>query len=578
MSTARIQVLSPKLANQIAAGEVVERPASVVKELVENSIDAGAERIAIDVEKAGMQLIRVRDDGAGICKEDLSIALSRHATSKITSLEDLERVMTLGFRGEALASISSVSRLTLNSSIADQQSGWSAQVEGRDMSVSLSPIAHPRGTTVEVRDLFFNTPARRKFLRTEKTEFGYVDDLVKKFGLSHFNLAFTLTHNHKIVRHFKPAIQTQEQEARIADICGSEFMKHGLGIENETGGLRLWGWITKPTFSRSQSDLQYFFVNGRMVRDKIVSHAMRQAYRDVMYQDRQPAFVLYLEVDPAAVDVNVHPTKSEVRFREGQHVHDFIMHTISCAIANQHSSPLVEKPILTSKKSFVQKSIAYEPKQAGMEFKIEEQIATYHALHDEIPPLGYAVAQLHGTYILAQNEQGLVVVDMHAAHERITYERMKKNWSEHQTVQSQSLLVPISITLNEKEVGVALEYDSIFKQLGIELACMGPDSIVVRSVPNVLSDGNVEALVRDVISDLIEYESSDRIQSHIQDILAKMACYSSVRAHRKLTIDEMNSLLRDMEKTERMDQCNHGRPTWTQLSMSELNKLFLRGR
>lgn len=590
MVSARIQVLSPKLANQIAAGEVVERPASVVKELVENSIDAGAERITVDIEKAGTQLIRVRDDGAGICKEDLSIALSRHATSKISSLEDLEHVMTLGFRGEALASISSVSRLTLTSTVTGQQSGWAAEAEGREMSVSLSPAAHPRGTTVDVRDLFFNTPARRKFLRTEKTEFGYIDDLIQKLALSHFNLAFTLTHDHKIIRNFKPAQKPQEQEARIGDVCGPEFMRHALGIEHESSGMRLWGWIAKPVFSRSQADLQYFFVNGRMVRDKVISHAIKQAYHDVMYQDRQPAFVLYLEIDPTAVDVNVHPTKSEVRFRDSRNIHEFISHTISSVIADCRPSDSMERPQLTPKEMPVQPTVFYEPKQANLNFKIEEQIAAYHQLHDtpeektfspasnEIPPLGYAVAQLHGIYILAQNEHGLIVVDMHAAHERITYERMKKNLSDHHAIQTQPLLVPISIELNEKEIMVALDHSEIFAKLGIELACMGPDSIIIRSVPSLLSDGDVELLVRDVISDLIEHGTSDRIQEHLQEILAKMACHASVRANRKLMIPEMNQLLRDMEQTERIDQCNHGRPTWTQLTMSDLDRLFLRGR
>lgn len=595
----RIQVLPLKLANQIAAGEVVERPSSVVKELLENSIDAGAERITIDIEKAGTQLIRVRDDGSGICKEDLTIALSRHATSKIGSLADLENVMSLGFRGEALASISAVSRLTLTASCANQQTGWAVQAEGRDMAVSVSPAAHPCGTTVEVRDLFFNTPARRKFLRTEKTEFGYIDDLVKKMALSHCHVAFTLTHNHKIIRQLIPAITPKDQALRVADVCGSEFIKHALLIENEASGMRLWGWIAKPTFSRSQADLQYFFLNGRMIRDKVISHAVKQAYRDVMYQDRQPAYILYLEIDPKQVDVNVHPTKNEVRFCDSRMIHNFLSSAIADVIADDYprvtTAPIDisgMKPVSGS----ASRGVFYEPNaQSHFKGKVEEQLSNYNALHNNVeaietqdslfkqhaeitPPLGFAIAQVHGVYILAQNDQGLVLVDMHAAHERITYEAMKQHFNQHDAIQTQPLLVPVTIVLSEKEVLTVLNDDQMFQQLGIDLDCMGPDSIIVRSVPSLLKDGDIEQLVRDVIADLIEHESSDRIQAHIQSILARMACHHSVRANRKLTVSEMNALLREMEQTERIGQCNHGRPTWIQLSMEDLDKLFLRGR
>lgn len=600
MSQARIQILSSKLANQIAAGEVVERPAAVVKELIENSLDAGAKRIEIDLEKGGIQLIRVRDDGCGIFKEDLALAISRHATSKISSLEDLEKVNTLGFRGEALASIASVSRFHIKSSTDNQSSGYIAQAVGRDLEVEIAPVAHPCGTTVEARDLFYNTPARRKFLRAEKTEFFHIDEMVKRLALSHFHVAFILKHNQKVIHHFHAAETLTEKEKRVSDICGQSFMAQALSIEMQNGGIHLHGWIAEPTFSRSQTDLQYFFVNGRAIRDKIVSHAIRQAYRDVMYHDRQPAYVLYFDIDPSSIDVNVHPTKNEVRFRDSRLVHDFLFRNINEALASSrpgdktsvHKIPEVGDSMYqlnlrdeqtTEKKTFAPTAFGLSRKPYRPQiFAVSEQMNAYEKLHSdnvaiEIPPLGYAIAQLHGIYILSQNEEGLIIVDMHAAHERITYENLKANL-ENNSIQMQPLLVPVEITLNKKEMAIANEHQQIFAQFGLELGCLGEETIVVRQIPVLLQDANVEQLVRDVLSDIVEYETSERIRHHFYDILSTIACHGSVRANRKLTVAEMNALLREMEKTDHNGQCNHGRATWTQISLKELDALFLRGR
>jgi DNA mismatch repair protein MutL len=615
----QIKRLSPRLANQIAAGEVVERPASVIKELVENSMDAGASRIDIDIEAGGVKLMRVRDNGVGIEQEDMPLALSRHATSKIIELDDLENVRTLGFRGEALASISSVSRLAILSNTQEQGAGWKAQTEGRDMNVEVSPAPHPRGTTVEVRDLFFNTPARRKFLRTEKTEFNHLEEVVKRQSLSRFDVGFYLNHNGRAIHALKPCVSQLERERRVASVCGPAFMQNALHIDTEAAGLRLWGWVALPTFSRSQSDLQHFFVNGRVIRDKLVTHAVRQAYRDVLFHGRHPAFVLYLELNPSIVDVNVHPTKHEVRFRDGRTVHDFLFRSLHRLLAEVRPEDQLAPTSMTpaeSQQSGIaagefqqQHTIAWQagtssqrPAQSTTSF--QEQAAGYSALYGagentslrggnsgsfsprpimlpqqdgEIPPLGYAIAQLKGIYILAEGENGLVLVDMHAAHERITYERMKTA-RQGAGIQSQPLLVPESMAVSQREADCAEENTNIFRDLGVGIERAGPESLVVREVPVILQSSNVEQLVRDVLSDLIEHGSSDRIQAHIDEILSTMACHGSVRANRRLTIPEMNALLRDMEETERSGQCNHGRPTWTQLSLDELDKLFLRGQ
>ena len=640
-----IRLLDTRLANQIAAGEVVERPASVVKELLENSLDAGATRVNVEVESGGVKLIRIRDDGHGIGKDQLALALSRHATSKISELEDLEGVSTLGFRGEALASVSSVSRLTLTSNVEDQESGWQVRTEGRDMEAVVNPAPHPVGTTIEVKDLFFNTPARRKFLRTEKTEFSHLEEVVKRLALSRFDVGFSLRHNQRSVHQLRPAKTQAEKDRRVASLCSPKFIENAVIIDVEASGLKLWGWVGLPAFSRASADLQYFFVNGRVIRDKLVAHAVRQAYRDVLYGGRHPTFVLYLELDPSMVDVNVHPTKHEVRFRDGRTVHNFLFSTLHRALAEvspedqlppavmsqaetmasgvdagefkgQENIKLVNEPARTSWSSGNggasprRESVSPEPGQ------VKRQLQAYSELYSssadvvstgegrqtlavgevvgvatpaprdiqenvsgqsDIPPLGFAVAQLKGIYILSENEQGLILVDMHAAHERITYERMKVAWSE-EGIRAQPLLVPKSLAVSDREAICAEENAEYFKKLGLELERMGPETLLVRQVPVMLQNADVEKLVRDVLSDLMQHGDSDRVESQINEILATMACHGSVRANRRLSIEEMNALLRDMERTERSGQCNHGRPTWTLLTMEQLDKLFLRGR
>ena len=617
-----IKILSPQLANQIAAGEVVERPASVLKELVENSLDAGARRIDIEIEQGGVKLIKIRDDGHGIPEHELALALSRHATSKIDNLEDLEAVGTLGFRGEALASIASVSRLALTSNSGDS-SGWKAVSEGRDMEVELKPAAHPQGTSVEVRDLFFNTPARRKFLRTEGTEYNRIDDSIKKLALSRMDVAFSLRHNQRAQLTLRPASTQAEQEKRVADICGPAFMKDALYVDNDRTGIRLWGWMGLPTFSRSQADLQHFFVNGRAIRDKVVSHAVRQAYQDVLYHGRHPAFVLFLEIEPADVDVNVHPTKHEVRFRDSRSIHGFVYSTLHRALSQDRPQDHLQSSALglnsnqDAEQQAGQSTIQFPsgsslgdqgslsnaqgaslgnqnyssgPQGHGFQsrpqsFGVNTPMAAYQGLYanemptedGDIPPMGFAIAQLKGIYILAENAQGLIIVDMHAAHERITYERMKTAFDDQGLV-SQPLLVPESLAVSQREADMAEQSGEVFAQLGFVVERAANESIIVREIPAILRGSEVEALLRDVISDLIEHGTSERIRNHINEILSTMACHGSVRANRKLSVPEMNALLRDMEATERSGQCNHGRPTWSQLTLDELDKLFLRGR
>lgn len=637
----RIHLLSPRLANQIAAGEVVERPANIVKELVENSLDAGAVHIDVDAEQGGVKLLRVRDDGIGIGKDDLSLSLSRHATSKITTLDDLEAVGTMGFRGEALASISSVSRLTLTSREKTASEAWQVKAEGREMQAEISPAAHPIGTTLEVRDLFFNTPARRKFLRTEKTEFSHLEDTLKKLALSRYDVAFTLRHNQKVIHSLRPASRMIDREKRVASLLNPQFMDNAVHIETEAAGLTIEGWVGLPTFSRSQADMQYFFVNGRAVRDKLVVHAIKQAYRDVLYHGRQPAFVLYLWLDPKLVDVNVHPTKHEVRFRDGRLVHDFIFRSLHRALGDirpeqptggsiseaGHSSASVNSETSTGAEagefqgqnrlnwqntnsgSAASSGYQFQPTSNGFgdrpsQGAVAEQLRSYEQLNqaasshaamnhaalgtntpqplpgedrEDLPPLGFAIAQLHGIYILAQNAQGLIVVDTHAAHERITYERLKVA-VDQQGIQSQPLLVPETLHVSEREADAAEQYADEFKLLGVELARMSPESLMIRQIPVLLQQANVGQLITDMLGDLIEHGASDRILAHRNELLSTMACHGSVRANRKLTIPEMNALLRDMEDTERSGQCNHGRPTWTQMTMPELDKLFMRGR
>ncbi|MFT7286637.1 MAG: DNA mismatch repair protein MutL [Halieaceae bacterium] len=630
-----IKRLPARLANQIAAGEVVERPASVVKELLENSLDAGSTRVDVDVEAAGTRLIRIRDDGAGIAEEDLPLALDRHATSKIASLEDLERVGSFGFRGEALASIGSVSHLTVSSATAEGNAGAAASCSGRDMAVQLKPAAHPRGTTVEVRDLFFNTPARRKFLRTERTEFNHLEEVVKRLAMSRFDVAFSLRHNGRQLHDLRRCTDESDRLRRVALLCGPGFVEHSVAIEREAGGLRLHGWVALPTFSRSQADLQHFYVNGRYIRDKLVVHALRKAYSDVLYQGRHPAFVLYLELDAADVDVNVHPTKHEVRFREGRSIHSFLFSTLHKALADVRpadtqaadgalspmSSPAGRLDLLTGELIRQgEMGLAESPPAGGMgdaagpaagvgyrptapRFSYADRggvLPAYARLYgagesesglsstaganaseagDErvIPPLGYALAQLQGVYILAENREGLVLVDTHAAHERITYERLKQARDE-QGIRRQPLLVPQTLAVSQREVAIVDEHTELLSALGLGVDITGEESLLIREIPVSLQGADVEQLLRDVLADLIEYGSSERIARHEDELLSTMACHGSVRANRRLTVPEMNALLRDMEITERSGQCNHGRPTWTALSLVELDRLFLRGR
>lgn len=612
-----IQILDQQLANQIAAGEVVERPASVVKELLENSLDAGATQIDIEIEKGGIQLIRIRDNGRGIHKSDLPLVPARHATSKIKSLQDLEQVLSFGFRGEAVASISSVSRLSISSCLAGENSGWQIKAEGRAPETTLAPVAHLQGTTIEVRDLFFNTPARRKFLRTEKTEFDHIEEVIKRLALSRFDVGISLKHNQKIIHQLRPALTEIEQEKRVAAVCGKPFMENALAVTAEVSQVQLWGWVALPTFSRSQADMQYFYVNGRMVRDKLVAHAVRQAYQDVLYQGRHPAFILFLTIEPQMVDVNVHPTKHEVRFRESRLIHDFIYRSLKEVIAKVRpgiTTPMAVPALAESATDVpeINKNSTYIPPvstsgtnramfsahqhSAPKPYQVREQIALYGELHkteenisvcdvvaaqvptnDVVPPLGYAVAQLHGIYILAENAHGLIIVDMHAAHERIAYEKLKSDMQTHQ-LRAQPLLVPVTVKLNEKEVNCLEQHQEELQMFGLVMERIGPDAMIVRELPVLLKDVNAEQLLRDIASDIVEHGNSQRLQEYGNELLATIACHGAVRANRKLTLAEMNVLLRDMETTDRSGQCNHGRPTWTQLSLTELDKLFLRGR
>lgn len=595
--SARIRTLPSQLVNQIAAGEVIERPASVVKELVENSLDAGAARIEVDVEQGGKLLIRVRDDGVGIDKEDLPLALSRHATSKITSLEDLERVASLGFRGEALPSIGSVSRLSLTTRAANGEHAWTIAAGGREGDMDIDPAAHPPGTTIEVRDLFFNTPARRKFLRTDKTEFGHVENVLKRIAMSRFDVAFSLRHNRRAVLALGAADDDAGRDRRVAELCGGEFLAQAVRLRHEAAGLRLWGWIGLPGFSRSQQDMQYFFVNGRMVRDRLVSHAVRQSYQDVLYHGRHPAYVLYLELDPRLVDVNAHPAKYEVRFRESRLVHDFLYRTVRDALADVRPGAHAPAPLVPGAQPNGSTAAAVggaiPPRQQGMDLRVGEQMAAYADLHgripdhagvaveapaeEEMPPLGFALAQLHGIYILAENAEGLVVVDMHAAHERITYERLKASL-DGEGIRSQPLLVPELLRVSTREADAAENYAETFMELGFELDRQGPETLMVRQAPALLRNADMGRLVRDVLADLVAHGSSGRLREAVNDVVSTMACHGSVRANRRLSIEEMNALLRDMERTERSGQCNHGRPTWRQLSVAELDRWFMRGQ
>jgi DNA mismatch repair protein MutL len=625
----KIHLLPDQLISQIAAGEVVERPASALKELLENSVDAGSTQIQVALQQGGMKLLKVSDDGHGIAKDDLELALTRHATSKIQSLEDLEQVGSLGFRGEALASIASISRTVLTSRQQAACHAWQISAEGTH-GQAVSPAALDAGTIVEVHDLYFNTPARRKFLKTENTEFGHCEDAFTRVALSRPNVGFLLQHNGKAITRL--AANTPQQ--RITDVLGSEFAAQSVWLEENSGGLRLWGMTASPTYQRHSRDSQYVFVNGRFVRDKLIAHAIKQAYQDVLHGDKHPAFVLFLELDPSLVDVNVHPAKTEVRFRESQAVHRFIFHSLHKALGKtsaeiQASQPVqapfnpfrpANVPAFTMPREQVEMPLQsrpafggnYQPSvsngaalaqqfygqlygdvntaatagsiEAGNSFVglQELPIAELVPVTNEAPqqyPLGFALGQLHGIYILAQNTQGMVVVDMHAAHERIMYERLKNALSE-QAIATQPLLIPISFYAEKVEVATlqSLQGSDTLQQLGFDLATLSPTTIAIRAVPTMLQDADAVALARAVLRDLNEYGASRVLLERQNEVLGTMACHSAVRANRQLTITEMNALLRDMEATERSGQCNHGRPTWFQVSLNDLDKMFMRGQ
>lgn len=582
MST-RIQPLSDFVANQIAAGEVVERPASIIKELLENSLDAGARSIRVEVEQAGVRRICVRDDGAGIHPDDLRLAVARHATSKIASAEDLAGVATLGFRGEALASAASVARLTITSRHPDADSAWRLAITGGEER-AYGPAAHPSGTTVEVADLFFNTPARRKFLKTERTELLHIQEAVRRLALASPEVAFELAAGSRSMERLAGAVAMED---RVAALFGSRFMAESVAVEESGGGMRLWGWVGLPTHSDGRALRQHFYVNGRAVRDRLAGHAVRQAYRDVLFHGRHPVFVLFVELPPSLVDVNVHPTKDEVRFRRSRDVHDFVFGKLSRVLRDQRPGersaqstvsvgvPPAERQRLIG----FERPPAHPPNLTRMfqdqgDPEVRDALAPQDA---QSPPLGYAIAQLHGVYVLAQNATGLVVVDMHAAHERITYERLKVQLLEG-AVQRQRLLVPVAMDVAAAEADIIESCVADFETLGVAVERTGLASVVIREVPALLGNVNVEQLVRDLVADVVDFGTANIVRERQERLLADAACHASVRANRKLTVDEMNALLRDMERTPNAGQCNHGRPTYVVQPLAALDQLFLRGQ
>jgi DNA mismatch repair protein MutL len=600
-----IHVLPDLLINQIAAGEVVERPASALKELLENSLDAGSSEIEVRLIQGGTKLLQVADNGAGIARDELALALARHATSKIASLEDLEQVRSMGFRGEALASIAAVSRLTLASRRGDDKHAWQVEVEGGRPSEP-APTALAAGTTVTVQDLYFNTPARRKFLKTEATEFAHCDEMFRRAALSRPDVAFTLRHNDRVQWHLREAGGGQGFKPRVAALLGEEFATSAVMLDEQAAGLRLWGLAGSPTFSRGSRDAQYFFVNGRFVRDKLIAHALRQAYQDVLHHERHAAFVLFLEIDPLGVDVNVHPTKIEVRFRDGRAVHQFIYHALNKALSasaagsREQAAPLAAGqpaayPDRAGNPPFWQRDGRgdFRPSQNALNLGVAQPSAFYGTLfgagatsqhaaastepEPEIPPLGFALGQLHGIYILAQNQQGLLVVDMHAAHERVVYEKLKSSVDQH-AVAMQPLLIPVTFHADGLDVAAVEENAASLRELGFEIAPLSPTALAVRAVPAMLKEADAAQLARDVLKDMREFGASRVLTERRNELLATMACHGAVRANRSLTIAEMNALLREMEATERADQCNHGRPTWFQVTLAELDKMFMRGK
>ncbi len=624
MERPHIKRLDDRLINQIAAGEVIERPASLLKELLENSLDAGADSVDVQIERGGMKRIEVADNGIGIERGELELALSRHATSKLNRFEDLYQINSLGFRGEALPSIAAVSKLHIVSRVPGADSAFEIQCHGGSMLGEPAPCAREQGSTIEVTDLFYNTPARRKFLRAESTEYKHIDQNIRKLALSRFDVGFRLSHNGKVSLNCPNARDDAGKMARISTICGQEFAQSSVCFSTGQADICLEGWLGLPTFSRSQRDLQYFYVNGRAVKDPLVSHAVKRAYADVMYSGRHPAFVLYMSISPEAVDVNVHPAKTEVRFKDTRQIHDFIYRALKKVIADLRPGDNVppararldsyafgagnnSPDTITPHTSQAYSSLAnYQPRaerasQAGFRFNSQEQLKGYEALHPrgepdysspegseqgmlaqgadpvDIPPLGFALAQLKGVYILSESVEGLILVDMHAAHERIGYERLKQAFAA-ESIEQQPLLVPVRVVLPEQSVVAAVENIKVFASVGLEVEAPGDTELVVRQIPVVLNKIDIPELIKDVLSDIAELGMSDRIEQTIHEIFASRACHGAVRANRRLTLPEMNALLRDMESAERSGQCNHGRPTWVSVSMDDLDKWFLRGQ
>jgi len=565
----RIHPLPELLISQIAAGEVVERPASVLKELLENSLDAGATRIDVQIEEGGVKLIRVTDDGAGMEKDDLPLALARHATSKIASLSDLEQVASFGFRGEALASIASVAQVTLTSRTADAPHAWRID----STTENVRPAAQSAGTTITVSDLYFSTPARRKFLKSTSTEFAHCDEVLTRMAQARPDVAFSLTHESREKRRLASA----DFFRRTRDLMGEDFMAHARSVEAIAGPLRLSGFAALPAFTRSSCAGQLFYVNGRYVRDKLLIHAAREAYADVLHAHHHPAWVLFLELDPSAVDVNVHPAKTQVRFRDARGVHQFVFHAVQSALATPlAAAKAVQTPVPPPSTFFQQASLdVHEPRVAAY-FEFVRQAMPDAAAQPGEHWLGHALAQLHGTYVLAQNAAGLVLVDMHAAHERILYEKLKRSADARPSIQT--LLVPVLFAANPGELACAEAQRDTLAALGFDISLAGPGELAVRTVPTLLAGSNIEQLARALLEELAEQPTSRVLESRRNEILATLACHGAVRSHRQLSIPEMNALLRQMEDTERADQCNHGRPTWIQLSMSDLDKRFMRGK
>src|SRR5512138_1365697 len=573
-----IRELPGELISQIAAGEVVERPASVVRELIDNALDAGAEHIVVRLRGGGVRAIVVEDDGVGIASHELALALRRHATSKIASLEELEQVVTMGFRGEALAAIASVSELALSSRTDGAKQAFRLQAS----SGELTPAARARGTTVEVHELFFNTPARRKFLQSEATELAHCVEALRRHALARPDVEFTLWHDGRLLHQWRSA----PPEQRLRDMLGDEFIATSRVLATEAGPLALRGRVGLPDAARSRADLQYLFVNGRHVRDRLVAHAVRSAYDDVLHGQRQPAYALFLRIAPSLVDVNVHPTKIEVRFRDGRALHQAVLHAVEAALALPRSGDAVapsSAQAATPQVSWPRQTSAQSPLPLATRLQAFEPLPAWPGAspglaHEESPdwPLGRALAQLGGAYVLAENAHGLVIVDMHAAHERIVYEQLKLRGGA--TLQAQPLLVPVSFAASAAEVATAQAHEGALLALGLDVTLLGAASLAVRSRPAALPDADVADLTRAVLAELEQTDSSRVVQRARDDLLATMACHGAVRANRRLTLDEMNALLRQMEATERSDQCNHGRPTWRQVTLKELDALFLRGR